>query len=79
MNQTDFLLYGGAVLAGALVIFLGYRLFYKKGATKPKSHVADSINDFYATQDKQEKQDRHQGDQQSDSSDSSSGGDSSGD
>lgn len=79
MNKTDFLLYGGAVLAGTLVIFLGYRLFYKKGVAKPKNHVADSINDFYATQDKQEKQDRHQDDQQSDSSDSSSGGDSSGD
>ncbi|HBB43803.1 MAG: hypothetical protein UW27_C0002G0059 [Parcubacteria group bacterium GW2011_GWA1_44_13] len=79
MDNSDFVLYGGAIVAGALVIFLGYRLFYRKGGTKPKSHVADSINDFYATQDKQDKQDKHQDDQQNDSSDSSSGGDSSGD
>lgn len=63
IDKIDFLLYGGAILAGALVIFLGYRLFYKKGVTKPKNHVADSINDFYATQDKQDRQDKHQEDQ----------------
>ena len=51
IDKTDVYLYGGAVLAGALVIFLGYKLFKKKEAVGSKNHVADSINDFYKTQD----------------------------
>lgn len=51
IDKTDFLLYGGVVLAGMLVIFLGYRVFYKKGEGRIKNQVANKINDFYAIQD----------------------------
>ena len=51
IEKTDILLYVGAVVAGVLVIFLGYRLFRKKGDEKPKNQVMNKINDFYKTQD----------------------------
>ncbi len=52
MDRTDIYLYGGAIVAGALVIFLGFKLFKKKGANAPKNQVANKINDFYETQDR---------------------------
>lgn len=51
MNQIDFLLYGGVAIAGALAIFLGYRILRKRGGERPKSDAMNKINDFFATQD----------------------------
>lgn len=53
IDKTDIFLYGGAVIAGILVISLGYRLFRKKGEEKPKNQVINKINDFYSTQNKE--------------------------
>lgn len=51
IDKIDIFLYGGAVVAGVLVIFLGYKLFRKKGKVKPKNQVMNKIKDFYKTQD----------------------------
>ena len=52
MDNSDLILYGGALVSGVLVVFLEYRLFRKKGAKKPKSEAMNKISDFLATQDK---------------------------
>ena len=51
IDKTDMFLYGGVVVAGVLVIFLGYRFFRRSSEKKPKSQVMNKINDFYKTQD----------------------------
>lgn len=55
IDKTDLFLYGGAIIAGALVIFLGYRLFRKNGEGKPKNQVMNKIQDFYSAQNKADK------------------------
>lgn len=50
-RKMNFLLYGGAIMAG-LVVWFGYRLVCRRGQCEPKDKVANKISDFYSIQDK---------------------------
>lgn len=52
MNEMEIFLYGG-VIATALVTGVWYRLRCKKGQCEQNEQIANKINDFYTTQDKQ--------------------------
>lgn len=52
IDKTDFLLYGGGVVAVTLIMLLGYQFFRKNSKGVPKRTVMNKIQDFYSTEDK---------------------------